>query len=271
MMFWGTNSTLWWAVIGLVVLSVLLVRVGLAHFRREELLGREIDVLNVRWMGHVFMQGFTGGAKSLKEWYFRVLPSTLRELRTSFLLVAIMAMIASLLGAMQLSHFFVPLTSMGGAEVQQRIDELLSASGAFSNASLFSIVWQNVRVLILAMVLGVFSFGIFGVLPLLLTTGLSGYLFALLAANGYPASFFLGLTVPHGVFELPAALIATAAVLRTGVQMATPTTRQTVGEVMITTLAMWSRVMAGLVVPLLIIAAGIEAWVTPRILYFWMH
>ena len=49
MMFWGTNSTLWWAVVGLVVLSILLVRVGLAHFRREELLGREIDVLNIRW------------------------------------------------------------------------------------------------------------------------------------------------------------------------------------------------------------------------------
>lgn len=271
MMFWGTNSTLWWAVIGLVVLSVLLVRVGLAHFRREELLGREIDVLNVRWMWQLFVQEFTGGARSFQEWYLQILPATLRDLRTSFVLVTVLSVIAALLGARQLSQFFIPLQSVEGADVQQRIDGLLSASGAFSSAPLLAIVWQNMRVLVLSMVLGVFSFGIIGVLPLLLTTGLSGYLFALLAANGYPASFFLGLTVPHAVFEIPAALLATAAVLRTGVQMATPTTRQTVGEVWITTLALWSRVMAGLVIPLLIIAAGIEAWVTPRILYFWIH
>src|SRR5690606_22993369 len=48
-MFWGNYSTLWWGVFGLVMLSVLLVRVGLAHFQREELLGREIDVLNLKW------------------------------------------------------------------------------------------------------------------------------------------------------------------------------------------------------------------------------
>jgi hypothetical protein len=78
-----------------------------------------------------------------------MLPATLRELRTSFVLVAMLAVIAALLGAMQLSQFFIPLQSMDGVDVQQRIDGLLSASGAFSSAPLLAIVWQNVRVLFL--------------------------------------------------------------------------------------------------------------------------
>ncbi len=48
-MFWGNYATLWLLVFGMAVLVALLVRVGLAHFQREELLGREIDVLNLRW------------------------------------------------------------------------------------------------------------------------------------------------------------------------------------------------------------------------------
>ena len=49
-MFWGSYDSLWWVVFGLIVLGLLLARVGLVHFRREELLGREIDVLNVHWI-----------------------------------------------------------------------------------------------------------------------------------------------------------------------------------------------------------------------------
>ena len=56
--FWGDYTTLWWVVFGMRIFSILLVRVGLAHFRREELLGREIDVLNFRWGWKVFYSKF---------------------------------------------------------------------------------------------------------------------------------------------------------------------------------------------------------------------
>jgi hypothetical protein len=75
-MFWGNYATLWWVVIGLAVFSALLIRVGLAHFQREELLGREIDVLNLRWAWRIFRSQFTGNAATLREWYRRVIPST---------------------------------------------------------------------------------------------------------------------------------------------------------------------------------------------------
>jgi ABC-type transport system involved in multi-copper enzyme maturation permease subunit len=55
-LFWGDYSTLWWAVAGMAILAVLLIRVGVAHFQREELLGKEIDVLNLKWGWKVFKQ-----------------------------------------------------------------------------------------------------------------------------------------------------------------------------------------------------------------------
>jgi ABC-type transport system involved in multi-copper enzyme maturation permease subunit len=64
-LFWGDYNSLWWAVIGLSIFSLLLVRVGLAHFRREELLGREIDVLNLHWAGRIFSAEFKGKTRNL--------------------------------------------------------------------------------------------------------------------------------------------------------------------------------------------------------------
>ena len=57
MLFWGNDMALWLAVAGVSVLAVLLARVGIAHFQREALLGHEIDVLNVRWIGRTFWHG----------------------------------------------------------------------------------------------------------------------------------------------------------------------------------------------------------------------
>ena len=87
LMFWGTNGALWWAVLGITVLTLLLVRVGLAHFRREELLGRQIDVLNIRWGWRVFREAFLGGAKNAAEWYLKTIPQTVRKMRISILVV----------------------------------------------------------------------------------------------------------------------------------------------------------------------------------------
>ena len=80
-MFWGNYDTLWWAVFGLAILTALLARVGMAHFRREELLGREIDVLNVRWATKLFATTFLGGAKSLRGWYRVLFGRDLRKMR----------------------------------------------------------------------------------------------------------------------------------------------------------------------------------------------
>ena len=79
MLFWGNEQVLWLAVAGVTIISLLLIRVGLAHFEREYLLGREIDVINLRWMWKTFWSNFRGGANSFGSWYRNVLGSSFQR------------------------------------------------------------------------------------------------------------------------------------------------------------------------------------------------
>src|SRR5215207_5142232 len=98
LIFWGNESVLFYAVAGLTVLSGLLIRLGLSHFKREYLLGREIDTLNFKSMGRMFLERVTGGAKSVFEWYRVEIPATLRHLRQPLSIVigvAVVTIVAS--------------------------------------------------------------------------------------------------------------------------------------------------------------------------------
>ena len=264
-MFWGNQDTLWWVLIGVLALSILLIRVGLAHFQREELLGREIDVLKIRWAWGIFKSAFTGGACSLPDWYRRVLGATLRRLVLPVLLVAGLAVAGLLVGMSQVQRFPLLIDPSRLQDAGSSLKKLLEVWPLFRIESVWMVWWQNVRVLILAMVLGVFTFGVMGVIPLLGTMGVTGYLLALLTNNGLNSAMMIGLLLPHGILEIPAAILATAAVLEAGAILATPTPNKTIGEVWLATLADWAKVMVGVVIPLLVVAAAIEVWITPRI------
>jgi uncharacterized membrane protein SpoIIM required for sporulation len=264
-MFWGTYESLWWGVFGLAVLGVLLARVGLAHFQREELLGREIDVLNVRWMVSVFVTQFKGGAHSLGEWWRKALPASIRRLGRPMLVVTLIMAAGIYIGTRLLSQFNIPLGQDAVVTMNARLRDLVHLWPMFSVAPVIAIWWQNIRVLILAMLLGLFSFGILGMIPVFATMVLAGYLLALLSANGLPVMAYLAFIIPHGIVEIPAALLATAAMLQAGAILVTPTPGKTFGEVMISAIAEWAKIMVGVVIPLLLIGACIEAWITPRI------
>lgn len=264
-MFWGRETlSLWWIVFGLLVLAILLIRVGLAHFQREELLGREIDVLNFRWIWRIFWGSFRGGARNLLDWYRNVLGKTLLELRGSFLAAVVLAVIVIILGAQQADRFVFILPE---GQFQERVQELGlevpgGAMGNFTN-----IFFQNMRALMIGLLLGLFSFGVLGTLPLVATLGLLGYLTRIMEINQLPAAqLILAGIVPHGIIEVPAILLSTAAVLRIGFLLATPMKDRTIGEVFLMALAGWLQVMVGVVTPLLLLAALIESWITPLIL-----
>jgi uncharacterized membrane protein SpoIIM required for sporulation/ABC-type transport system involved in multi-copper enzyme maturation permease subunit len=265
-MFWGTYQTLWWLVLGLLVLAFLLVRVGLAHFQREELLGHEIDVLNFAWGWNVFKRTFIGSAHSVGDWFRRELPRTVASMWLPLLIVALMALVGVLVGAQEFNTIKFPLDRTNFAKIDQGLQSLIQVWPVFSFGPVVAIWWQNLRVLLLALLLGSFSFGIFGVIPMFATMGITGYLMALLGAHGVSAGqYLIGFILPHGIFEIPAVLISVAAVLKAGAILATPDTRHTVGEVWLSALADWAKVMMGIVIPLLFVAACVEAWVTPRL------
>lgn len=265
LMFWGNYSTLWWAVAGVTVLTVLLVRVGLAHFQREELLGRELDVLSLRWIWNTFRLTFTGGARSLAGWYRHIFREALPEVSRPIWVVTLLAGASILLGLSLVQRFPLRFSAESLNNVDERFQAMLQIMPAAEFRPVLFILWQNLRVLALSLVLGVLTLGVLGVLPFLVTMAATGFLVGTLAANGMPAATYLGLVLPHAIIEVPAAILATASVLRAGALLATPTPGKTVGEVWISSLAHWCKLMVGLVAPLLLLASLVEAWVTPRL------
>ncbi|HVP20467.1 MAG TPA: stage II sporulation protein M [Anaerolineaceae bacterium] len=269
-MFWGDYRILWLVSLGLVALTFLLVRLGLAHFRREELLGREIDVLNLRWGWRIFKKAFTGNATTVRDWYAHTLPAAVLKLKRSFWVTAGVTLVAAFVGALLVEKYPNLVNAASLAEVDSRTQGLLQAWPLFSVGTLLTIWWQNVRALLIGMLLGAFSMGILGLLPVLATIGFLGYILGLLNLNGGPVlAYFAGFILPHGLLEVPAAILASAAVLQAGALLASPNNHKTVGEVWIASLGEWAKIMVGIVIPLLFVAAAIEAWLTPRIA-FWM-
>lgn len=265
LMFWGTNDSLWYAVLGVVVLTVLLVRVGLARFQREELLGREIDVLNVKWGWQVFKAQFTGGASTWRNWYARSVAPTLRKLRPAIALAGLIAAAGVMVGYLQIERFNIPISPEALDDMNFRVDQLLEMWPLFSFGPVWFIFWHNLRALLLGLVLGLVSLSVLGLLPLFGTMGVLGYIWALLAVNGFPVEKYIMFILPHGILEIPAAILATAAVLQLGAMLATPTPGKSIGQVWLESLADWCKLMAGVIIPLLLVAAMIEAWLTPRI------
>ncbi len=265
LMFWANYAMLWWAVFGVMILTILLVRVGLAHFQREELLGRELDVLNLRWIWSTFIHAFTGGERNLSGWYRHLIRTALPETKKAVWMVVGLAVVGVIVGVAQVQRFPLHFSPDAFQGADQRIQELLQVGTPGELRPVLLILWQNTRVLLLSLVLGILSLGVLGVLPFFASMGATGFLVGILAANGFPASAYLGLVLPHAFFEVPAAILATAAVLRAGALLATPNKNKTVGEVWISSLAHWCKLMLGLVLPLLLVASMIEAWVTPRL------
>ena len=128
------------------------------------------------------------------------------------------------------------------------------------------ILGHNVRALLLAGLAGVVSLGILSVLMLMIPITLVAFLAGHVAWLGYSPLVFVGaFIVPHGLFEIPAAVVATAFALRIGVSVTAPREGLTVGEGLLQAVADFLKVFLTVVLPLLLIAAFVEANVTPRI------
>ena len=91
LLFWGTDRVLWLAIAAVVIMAGLLVRLGLAHFEREYLLGRELDTLSSRWITQTFWASFRGGATSVAGWYRLQTSIMARRLALSVLIIAMIA------------------------------------------------------------------------------------------------------------------------------------------------------------------------------------
>jgi uncharacterized membrane protein SpoIIM required for sporulation/ABC-type transport system involved in multi-copper enzyme maturation permease subunit len=268
-MFWARYSILWWAIFGQLLIAGLLVRTGVAHFNREELLGRELDTINIKWGLRTFWEAFVGKAHSIGDWYRQLLGQTRRRLNIPILIMALAIFLSFGLGGRLAKIYVLPPGFLDLDQVQQgfaRGVEGFDFIQFFSVNSIGMIWFHNFRAIILATLLGFFSFGVLGIIALMLPFVLIGYFMATVANIGLsPLTFLTAFVLPHGIIEIPALILAGAAIIRLGATLSTPAPGSTIGEAMLRALADWTRILIGLVIPLLLIAAALEVFLTPQI------
>ena len=270
MMLWGDYRVLWWAVLALVILAGLLVRMGINHFNRENLLGREIDSLNLRWLWLVFRDKFIGDAQSIGDWYRREIPNTLRRLSIPIGWMTLLLIAGTYLGAVLvkdigLSPESLDLDNLKAIDTQ--ILDQFRQLGFFNTSSVLTIWWHNLRAVILAILLGTFTLGVAGVLILMLPMIVIGFFTGLLALTGMsPFTVLAAAIMPHGIFEIPALILAGACILQVGASLVTPHQKETIGESLVSSLADWVKIILALVIPLFLGAAILEVFTSPLLM-----
>ncbi len=279
---------LWYIAAGLVVVIILFVRTGARIFNREELLGRAIDKLNLKWAWRIFVDQFAGGESDYKGinvfrlYRLSVLPA-LGRLRSAMVVIAIIIVASFIMGWLLTDRWPLPLD---GQEIdkgpyyddqyyvlyagQPPTDELVMENlrdlwnqGNADPGKVVSVVTINVRILIAAGIMGLFTFGVLSLLVVMLPFVILGFILGSVVASGLDPLPFIMAVVPHGVVEIPAIIIAGAAALRAGSVITKPAPRMTVGEAWLRALSDAIKIGIGVVLPMLIIAGILEVHLTP--------
>ncbi|MBK9926269.1 MAG: stage II sporulation protein M [Anaerolineales bacterium] len=268
LIFWGNEDVLWFAIIAVALLSALLVRLGLAHFKREYLLGREIDTLSIKNIYRVVRGQFVGQAESIWEWYRVELPLTLRQLRQPLIIVialAVISVVASYAWVVINVPTYVDITPERTQELRTMVGDNLVDLDNLGDALPAPVLFlHNARTTLAFLLMGLVSFGTLGLTLFMVNFALVGGVLGAAQLVGFsPLLTFVVGVLPHGLFELTAIMLATAAMLRVGALLVSPNTDKSLGETFLLSLADWFRVFIGLVVPLLAVAAVIEIYLTP--------
>ncbi len=267
-----TNNryVLWYIVIGLIVADIMLFGMGARIFNREELLGRSIDEINLKWAFKLFLRQFRGDprVKNVVDWYrYSVLP-TLPKMRGGAVIVIISIIAVSIGGYLLVQlrpDFQIPANTAYDHDRLMGNFQMMFQLAANNPTSVVAAFFQNVRVLLAATILATFTFGVMGVFFAIAPFGILGFLFGQPAIASLGVATFVAAVVPHSLVEVPAAVIAAAAAVRLGAVVTRPPQNQGVWEAWIQTLADTVKVWIGLVLPLLAVAAVIEVYITPRI------
>ncbi len=263
---------LWVIMAGVLVAVILLVRMGARLFNREELLGRALDQLNLRWIGRTFWRGVRGPAGeafSLRRWYrLSVFPAA-QGLRASAAVVLICVIGAFVGGWIAAGQWRIPLDQFA-ANDETLLDNLRSwfDLGQDNPHLIVMALVQNARVLLAATLLGVFTFGVIGLVLVSVPFGILGFILGQVTMAGLSPLPFLLAVIPHGTLEIPAIVLAGAAALRLGSVVTRPPADLTASEAWLAAAADVVKVGVGLVLPLLLLAALLEVTLTPRVVEF---
>jgi uncharacterized membrane protein SpoIIM required for sporulation len=281
-MFWGNYDALWWIVVFLIVADVILVRMGVHIFNREELLGSEIDQLNLRHVWRTFWSHLQwepwfprrdpshlpAGLRwvgALGGLYRHHLPQVLLESRLAVAVVVVALVLAVAVGLGFAAEYPLPVELLGGQVVSADSFSDTRVLGVLSFTT-GGILGHNFRVLVGSALLAVFSFGSLAIALTMAPLAVVAFLVAEAANLGYDPWLFLAVGVlPHGALEIPAVILSTAMAVRMGAVFMSPPKGMAVGEAWLRSVADFIKVFVFLVVPLLAGAAAVEAHLTPAL------
>ncbi len=270
MMLWADYKVLWWVVGGEVVLAGLLLRMGVAHLNREELLGRELDILNLRWMWRVFRRQFTGEAHTIGEWYCREITKTLRHMLIPIIGMVLLLGAATYIGISQVKDLGVSANTPGLERlrlIDAQILEQFRQYGFFSTSNVITIWWHNLRAMAIAVIAGMFTLGVAGALILMLPMIIIGFASGAASLTGLNLLTVLAaFTLPHGILEIPAIILSGAAILQVGATLVTPRSHQSISEGLASSLADWVKITLALVIPLFLGSAFLEVFISPQLM-----
>jgi uncharacterized membrane protein SpoIIM required for sporulation/ABC-type transport system involved in multi-copper enzyme maturation permease subunit len=274
LLFWGNYDVLWSIIAALIVATILLVRTGMQSFSREEILGREIDEINLRAMIRSFVSHFVGKAGfSLIRVYRDDVPRLMRENRWAIATTAFIVVTGIVFGWVFALQFPLPSglidLKIDRAAFEQQIN--MPGLGILPRIDTLAIFWNNVRSLALGALLGMVSFGSLGLLLLLTPMAIVGFFAGAVSSLGSnPLTFFAAFILPHGILEIPAAIIAAAFGLRWGASIIAPPPGSSAGDHFIHTLADLIKIFIFVVIPMLLLAAWVEANITPQVV-LWFY
>jgi uncharacterized membrane protein SpoIIM required for sporulation/ABC-type transport system involved in multi-copper enzyme maturation permease subunit len=270
LLLFANHFALWMIALALLVVDVLLVRLGIRVFNREHLLGRVIDQVDLKAAVRTFWQA-VWPADGLVALYVREIPRIIWGARAEVIVTLIVMIVGgAAIGGWAADNFPLPAEAFSLSALTDpsagSISELVEETGLLSSFSTGAVFWNNVRSLIAAGMLAMLSLGILALLLLLAPAVIVAYLGMQVGRLGVNPLLFVVLGVlPHGLLELPAAILATAQAMRMGDVLLAPPDKGGGIAGVIREVGHFLKLFVAVVLPLLLIAAWIEVNVTPRL------
>ncbi|OQY44739.1 MAG: hypothetical protein B6242_12000 [Anaerolineaceae bacterium 4572_78] len=279
--FWWQYDVIWYIILALTIVVMVLVRMGIRIFNREEILSKEIDILNpsqiwhdvkgyfLRPPEHAMNRTMPSPTFNLKRILLKDIPFLLRS-HAMPLVVTLIVFVAAIGGGIASASLYpIPPDRVDLSNISQdSFGKRLGTFGAFSQFRARTIFSHNLRIMTLSPISAIFSFGTLALMLLILPMSIVGYFIGAMGLLGYnPLLFFITFFLPHGTFEIPAMIICTTFALRIGAAMMSPPEGLDIGQGLIYTITNFVKIYIFVVIPLLFISSMIETRVTPWIIY----
>ncbi|GAB1421207.1 hypothetical protein MASR2M15_13570 [Anaerolineales bacterium] len=270
----GGISSLWAIIIGMIIVAILLLRMGNSIFNREELLSNTMDSISLRaTFAHIkawflAIDDKVTPAKSFSQWLFTAVPYSFKKVRVP-ILISLAIMILALTTGYIVGTRPEWQLNVNETDLYNPADFPVESFANLSQEprAIIFILWNNMRVLLAATLLSIFSFGIPALIIPSITFVVIGYIFSQFIHVGLSTELFWAGILPHGVIEIPALIMAAGILFYLGSVITRPPNGMKIGTAWAMAFGDVLKLFIALILPMFLISALIEVMITPQIIF----